>query len=52
MRMDCGPPRYSTAAPGPVSFLGWRRSVSSEVHVANPDALLKALDGPVVKYVR
>ena len=21
-------------------------------HVANPDALLKALDGPVVKYVR
>ena len=35
----CGPPRYSTAAPGPD-------------HVANPDALLKALDGPVVKYVR
>ena len=29
--MDCGPPHYSTAAPGAVSFLGWRRSDSSEV---------------------
>ena len=45
--------RCSTAAPGPVSFLGWQRATDMDLLLpASPDALLKALDGPVVKYVR
>ena len=32
--------------------VGLLRTSTDMDHVANPDALLKALDGPVVKYVR
>ena len=35
-----------------VGLLMFFRTSTDMDHVANPDALLKALDGPVVKYVR